>query len=322
MNPESRLVSVVTPSYNKGQFIEETILSIRNQTYPHIEHIVMDAGSTDGTLDILRKYEDRLTWVSEPDKGQADAINKGWKMARGEILAYLNADDTYLPLAVETAVNFFAQNPNVGMVYGNCDFIDEQGNKVRDFPTGEFDLASLVRGPNIISQPTVFFRAEILDEVGYLDTNLHMSMDYDLFIRIALSREVAYIPKLLATYRLCAGSKTTAQFLRLGPDCLYIMNKLFSRKDLPEALLKVKNQACGNAHSQMGWYEWREGHIGQARAHFLRALAFDTKRTLKKPRYLLFLGVSLLGTPLATRVLQVKRRIFDRRLHARLNGSP
>src|SRR4030042_1306962 len=120
MNDEDPLVPIVPPSLNKGRFIEETILSIKNQTYPRIEHIVIDGGSTDETLDILKKYSNSLIWISEPDKGQSDAINKGWRMAKGDILGWLNADDTYMPWAVETAVRFFAENPDVGMVYGRC----------------------------------------------------------------------------------------------------------------------------------------------------------------------------------------------------------
>ena len=150
------LVSIVTPSYNKGSFVEETILSIKNQTYPHIEHIVMDGGSTDGTLDIMRKYSDSITWISEPDKGQSDAINKGWRMAKGEILAYLNADDTYMPWAVETAMKFLEQNPDLDMVYGDCNIINEQGTVIDRYPSTEFDLIKLASSQNMIPQPTVF----------------------------------------------------------------------------------------------------------------------------------------------------------------------
>lgn len=310
MSPGSPLVSIVTPSFNKGQYIEETIISIRNQTYPHIQHIVTDGGSTDSTLDLLRKYSDRLTWISEPDKGQSDAINKGWRMAKGDILGWISADDTYMPWAVQTAVDFLDQNPEVGLVYGKCDFTDERGHKVGEFPSRDFDLAAYVRGPNIIPTPTVFFRADILSEVGYLDTSLHMSMDYDLHIKIGLRRRIAYIRKLLATYRLCTGSKTTTEYSGFGPDCLHIMNSLYSRTDLPEQVLKVKNQAYGNAHRQMGFSHWSQGDMRQARTHFMKALRLDPKRTFNSPRNVMCLGVSLLGTPWGNRLLQVKRRIW------------
>ena len=126
MKEELPLVSVVTPSYNKGAFIEETILSVKNQTYPRIEHIIIDGGSTDNTIDVIKKYEGtyNMHWVSEPDNGQSDAVNKGWRMARGEILGWLNSDDTYMPWAVETAVKFLTGHPNVSVVYGNCNIIN------------------------------------------------------------------------------------------------------------------------------------------------------------------------------------------------------
>src|SRR4030042_1239734 len=135
MNDEDPLVPIVPPSLNKGRFIEETILSIKNQTYPRIEHIVIDGGSTDETLDILRKYGDSLVWISEPDKGMYDASNKGITMAKGEILGWLMADDTYMPWAVETAVRFLVENPDVVMVYGKCPFIDANGKVLREFPS-------------------------------------------------------------------------------------------------------------------------------------------------------------------------------------------
>ncbi len=123
MTGELPLVSIVTPSLNQGRFIQETILSVKDQTYPNIEHIIVDGGSTDGTLDIIKKYEGtyKMRWVSEPDSGQSDAINKGWRMAKGEILAYLNSDDTYMPWAVETAVELFSEHPDVAIIVGAGD---------------------------------------------------------------------------------------------------------------------------------------------------------------------------------------------------------
>ena len=128
------LVSIITPSFNKGPYIEETLQSVRNQTYPHIEHIVIDGGSTDETLPILEKYSGDIVWISEPDKGQSDAINKGWRRSHGEIIVYLNADDTYLPDAVEIAVNYFLQHPETGMIYGDGILSDEKGRFLRNLP--------------------------------------------------------------------------------------------------------------------------------------------------------------------------------------------
>jgi len=178
-------VSIITPSYNQGQFIERTIRSLLNQDYPNIEYIVMDGGSTDNTVEILRKYEDRLTWKSEPDKGQSDAINKGFRMATGEILAWLNADDTYKAGAINKAVDYLVKHSQVDIVYGNGNLIDEQDNLIGEFKSFPIDLrACLYHGRISIFQPSVFFRKDVFEKVGALDEKLHITMDIDYWIRI------------------------------------------------------------------------------------------------------------------------------------------
>jgi len=300
MDSELPLVSIVTPSLNKGRFIEETILSIKNQTYPRIEHIVIDGGSTDGTLDILRKYSDSLIWVSEPDKGQYEASNKGLRMAKGEILGWLMADDTYMPQAVETAVKFLIENPDVAMVYGKCLFIDEEGKVIRECPSEPFDLARLVRGPNIIPSPTVFFKKKVLDSVGYFDTNLYMSADYDLFIRIGLKYRIKYIPKPLATYRLYPGTKTTSEFHKFGPDLLYIFDKLYSNNDIPKKLWTVRRQSYGWAHLLIGQHCFGLGQMKEGRKHLLKAVLLRPQYLKERSvLYLLAISTLELGTPQA-----------------------
>jgi glycosyltransferase involved in cell wall biosynthesis len=242
------LVSIVTPSYNKGTFIEETILSVKKQTYPNIEHIVVDGGSTDGTLDILRKYSDSLIWISEPDKGQSDAINKGWKMAKGEILAYLNADDTYRPWAVEVAVTYLLEHPDAGMVYGNCDLIDEHSNITGPYLQPRYDFVELLCGWCMIAQPTAFLRRQVIDEVGYLDTALHMAMDYDLWIKVGFKFEITHIPKVLANFRMCPGTKSVDSGHAFVDDHLAILNKVFSDPELPRKWRRLERRAYSGAH--------------------------------------------------------------------------
>lgn len=208
------LVSVVTPSFNQARYLERTILSVLSQGYPNLEYIIVDGGSTDGSLDIIRKYADRLSyWVSEPDRGQSDAINKGWSRATGEILAWLNSDDTYQPGAIARAVDFLDKNPDVDFVYGLCHATDEDDRVTAIWDPPEFRLKWLIRlGISNIPQQTVFFRRKVLDGVGELDINLDYAMDYDFFIRIALKGyRIRKIPCILANYRLHPTSKSISQ---------------------------------------------------------------------------------------------------------------
>ncbi|MCX6682255.1 MAG: glycosyltransferase family 2 protein [Methanoregula sp.] len=237
------LVSIITPSFNKGPYIEETILSIRNQTYKNIEHIVIDGGSTDETISILKHYNKDLKWISEPDKGQSDAINKGWKLAKGDIIAYLNADDTYLPDAIETAVNFFEKNPDIYMLYGDGITTDEHGKNQRPFHSGEFSLKDLVFCQDNIFQPSVFLRKEIFDNVGYVDVKLHLAMDFDYWLRVALAYHVGYLPQPLSIAKIYRDAKSSALMHKYAIECEYILDKLFANTHIPPEILQYKDDA-------------------------------------------------------------------------------
>ena len=204
-------VSVVTPCLNARRFLEETILSVKTQDYPKVEHIVIDGGSTDGTLDIFQEYSEHLTWISEPDRGQADAINKGWRLARGEILAYLNADDTYAPRAISRVVKFLAAHPDVDMVYGKCNVINEQHYVVGQLNVPKFSLQKLIHSRCYIPQPATFVRTKAIQRVGMMDVSLKYAMDYDLWIRIGMACRVEHIPHVLANFRILGETKTSTQ---------------------------------------------------------------------------------------------------------------
>jgi len=208
---EKPLVSIVTPSYNQAAYLEETILSVLGQTYPRIEYILVDGASQDGSLEIIRKYEGKLAhWVSEKDKGQTDAINKGFALARGEYLAWLNSDDTLLPQAVAEAVDFLQAHPEVGLVYGDANYIDEKGRVIGKFPAAQTDLPRLRRGYVHIPQQASFFRKALWDRVGPLDDSFFFAMDYDLWTRLAAVSELKYLPRTWANFRLHADAKTIA----------------------------------------------------------------------------------------------------------------
>jgi len=213
-NPD---VTVVTPSFNQGAFIEETILSVLNQHGATIEYLVMDGGSADGTLDILKKYAGRLEYISEKDRGQADAINKGLQRSHGRIVAYLNSDDTYFPGAVDRAVRFLDRHPEFAMAYGEGYHVDAQGRLLERYYTERFDFRRLAE-ICYICQPTVFLRREVLSSIGYFDAGLRFCMDYDYWIRVGKRYAVGYIPEYLAASRLHSETKTLSQRIQFHEE--------------------------------------------------------------------------------------------------------
>ncbi len=219
---DNPLVSIVTPSYNQGRFIRETIESVLSQDYSSIEYIVLDGGSTDETLEILKSYGDRFHWVSEKDHGQAHAINKGWRQARGDIFAWLNSDDVYLPGSITKAVDYLGKNPETGAVYGEGYHIREDGTIIERYPTEPFD-AQRLKETCFICQPTVFIRRKVLEDVGFLDESLKYSMDYDLWFRIAKKYPWGYIPEFLACTRFYLATKTLGQRAAVHREILSVV---------------------------------------------------------------------------------------------------
>jgi glycosyltransferase involved in cell wall biosynthesis len=186
----------------------------------------VDGGSTDETIDVLRTYGDRIVWVSERDRGQADAINKGWRRASGAIVAYLNSDDTYLPGAVEHAVACLMEHSEAGVVYGEGYHVDEQGKIINRYPTEPFSMARLEE-TCFICQPTVFLRRELVERVGYLDESLRYCMDYDLWIRAARVTRFAFTPEYLAATRVHAGTKTLGQRVPAHAEIMTMVRRHF-----------------------------------------------------------------------------------------------
>ena len=222
----SPLVSIVTPSYNQGHFLEATIRSVLEQDYPAIEYIIVDGGSKDNSAEIIQRYADRLAWwVSEKDKGHADALNKGFAHANGEILAWLNSDDTYFPGAVSEAVAFLLDHPEVGMVYGDANFIDDAGKTTGRFTSRQTDYRRLLRGSVHIPQATTFFRAGLWRQVGPLDLSLFFSFDYDLWVRLAKVSELRYVPRLWANFRMHSQGKSVLNDDQCYPDMLRVYER-------------------------------------------------------------------------------------------------
>lgn len=221
-------VSIVTPSFNQAQFLEKTILSVINQDYPNIEYIVIDGGSTDGSQEIIKKYEDKIThWVSEKDNGQSDAINKGFRKCTGEIVAWINSDDLYVDGAISRIVKFLAGHPDVDMVHGDLDFIDSTGKVLFNIKSRDFTLQELMV-KNRVSQPATFWKRKIFDEIGYLDENRHYIMDYDFWVRAAMKFNVRHIDATIARFRLHGESKTVSNSDLFLIENLIMLDQLLS----------------------------------------------------------------------------------------------
>jgi glycosyltransferase involved in cell wall biosynthesis len=219
----SMLVSIITPSYNHAKYIRETIESVLGQDYPDIEYIIVDGASSDGSVEIIREYEQKLAWwVSEPDRGQTDAINKGFARAKGDIMAWLNSDDTLLPGAVSEAVKFLEENPDIGLVYGDTNFIDQDGVTIGKFPARWTDYHKLREGYVHIPQQAAFFRGDIWRKVGPLDPSFFFAMDYDLWVRIAKISKIAYVARLWANFRLHGDAKTITADDRCWPEMIKV----------------------------------------------------------------------------------------------------
>jgi glycosyltransferase involved in cell wall biosynthesis len=254
------LVSVVIPCLNRAHFLAPTIESVVQQKYPNIECIVIDGGSTDGSHEILQQYESRIKFLSERDNGHADAINKGFRMSSGEILAWLNADDVWAaPNAVNVAVDYFNQHPEVDVVYGDCGAIDGEGRFTGLSYLREWNLAYAVEHcDHCIPQPAAFMRRKILEKVGWLDVSFISKKDHELWLRIGLAGQIQHIPYLLAHARACPGYMSERGDVT-AEACVKLTKKFFTLPDVPNNLRSMQRRALGNAYLRGMDYAWQDG---------------------------------------------------------------
>ena len=214
-------ISIITPSYNQGKYIERTILSVKNQNYPNYEHIIIDGGSTDETFDVIRKYPEIKLIVKKSN--QSEALNIGFKAADGNIVGWINSDDIYLPGAFGNAVKFLNSNDTISMVYSDCQFIDETDAVVGKWVTDSFDYFRNLNYAQMIPQPTIFFRRSVFDRVGYIEETLNYAMDLDFFIRVSKSCKIVRVPQVqFAAFRVHSNSKTVSQRKKFEPEIIKI----------------------------------------------------------------------------------------------------
>jgi glycosyltransferase involved in cell wall biosynthesis len=279
-------VSIVTPSLNQGRFIEETIRSVLLQGYPDVEYIVIDGGSTDESAEIIQRYERWLAyWVSEPDRGQAQAINRGWSHSTGQILAYINADDFYLSGAIAAAAAAFSAQPGSGMVYGTAMIVDEAGEELRAWEAQPFDLRTMLAVGNIVPQPSVFFSSAALKDVGHLNEEWELIMDYDLCIRIGMQYPSVAIPETLTKFRNHPESKTRLRFEALADEVIQFGRALRTDQMSPWAWRTLQRATISRVRYELALAYVRDGRRTESKAvkQLLKSIFLYPPFALRRP---------------------------------------
>jgi glycosyltransferase involved in cell wall biosynthesis len=229
-------ISIITVSYNQGEYIEDNIRSVINQNYPNVEHIIIDAGSTDRTLDILKKYDEFISWMSEPDKGQSNGLNKGFTRASGEIIGWINSDDRLAPGSLYKVAKFFVEHPDEIAVVGDQAMIDEKGNLIKIIISRPYNFDYLVNYAKGITQNSTFFKKDVFNKIGLIDESLKYEMDKDLFIRITSIKDIPYIPETLAEFRIHKNTKTARGIFYFAKESIKIRKRYGGRLFSPGML--------------------------------------------------------------------------------------
>ncbi len=265
------LVSIITPSYNQAQYLEDTIRSVTQQDYPNLEYIVVDGGSTDCSREVIKKYQDEFAWwISEPDQGQADAINKGFRRARGEIVAWLNSDDLYLPGVISSVVDLFQKNPAAGVIYGDAVSADADGRLLNELRFSNWGTRDFLQF-NIICQPAVFMKRSIVEKVGYLDPSYHFFLDHQLWIRLSRETEFVHHPETWAVSRYHPEAKNVTMASECGAEVIRIMDWAEKEPDLAAIIGNNYHQVWAGAYQMIARYLLDGGKPGEAFRTYYKA---------------------------------------------------
>lgn len=304
----------MTPSFDQAEFLEKTIRSVLDQDYRDIEYWVIDGGSTDGSVDVIKNYKDRLRgWVSEKDSGQAEAINKGLRLTTGEILAWLNSDDYYLPGVISAAAKVFEDNPEVVMVYGDMLAVDEHGQTINELKYNQLSLEDLLCF-QIIGQPAVFFRREAYEKTGGLDTSLHFLLDHQLWIRIAQQGKILHVPQKWAAARYHAQAKNRAKAAEFGREAFRILDWAKGQAGLAEAVSSVERRARASANRVDARYLLDGGKPAPALKAWFCALFIHPPTALSRLNIFVSSVLVLLGLKkVLTGYLNMRARISTKR---------
>ena len=289
------LVSIITPSYNQAQFLEDTIQSVLRQDYESIEYILVDGASTDDSPEIIRRYADRLAWwVSEPDRGQAEAINKGFQHATGEIVAWLNSDDLYLPGAVSWGVAALQADSTLGLVFGDALTIDAEGHPLNRLSFGDWGLLDLLSF-RIICQPAVFMRRSVLERAGLLDNSYHLMLDHQLWIRMARLAPVKHIPRVLAAARHHPQAKNIRQSAGFSQETQQVLEWIAQQPDLAVFYGQSRRRIQGGAYRLQARYYLDGSQPAEALRYYGRALLASPRYALRHTHRMAYALLELVG---------------------------
>ena len=299
------LVSIVTPSYNQGRFLEATLRSVLEQDYPNIEYLVVDGASTDNSVEIIRKYADRITWwVSEKDSGQSEAVNKGLRRARGEIVGWLNSDDLYQPGAVSAAVAAFRSHPEAGLFYADALAIDANGKPFNLMCARQYSLTDLMAF-NIICQPAAFMRRSVLEQVEYLNPVYQLLMDNLLWMCMARIAPIVYVPQTWAAARYHDQAKNRTRGAAYGQEAKLLIDDLKSRPEFAEIIAVDEKRIMAGVNRFDAFYLTDAGQPGGALRAYGRSFRMHPYTALGDWKHILLAFFSLLG-------LQKVRALYDR----------
>lgn len=306
------LVSIITPSYNQAPYLEQTIRSVLEQDYPRIEYVVVDGASTDNSFEIIKRYNDLLAyWISEKDSGQAEAINKGFTRANGDILGWLNSDDYYLPGTVSAVVKCFEENPDAVMIYGDMLAVDGMGQTMNVLKYKQLSLEDLLCF-QIIGQPSVFFRQLALEKTGLLDTSFHFMLDHHLWIRLAQQGRILHVPQVWSAARYHAAAKNRAKAAEFGREAFRVLDWAKTQPGLAETVSGVGRRALASANRYDARYLLDGGQPAAALGAWSRALFTHPPTALARLNILVSAILELIGlSKLRRAILQRRQRMFS-----------
>lgn len=300
-------ISIVTPSLNQGQFIEETIRSVLLQGYPDLEYIIIDGGSKDASIQEIEKYSNWLHyWVREPDKGQANAINKGFKRTTGEIVAWLNSDDYYEKNALMHIANKFADEQN-DFVYGDTRIVDESGRVICHFLAKDFSYQDELFY-NYVPQQSCFWKRSVFNEIGFLNESYHYTMDYEFWIRCGLSKRFKYSPIYLANSRRHHTTKSATQPISFGIESVRIFESLFESDTFPRQLMRYKNAVMQNKYERLAKDYLSMRLTKEARFYFKKAIYINPIR-IQNVTLFLYLLDTMFSTNFGYKAQSLRKRI-------------